>query len=71
MPIFLAAIMVNCILGVLAKSSPQMNMFAVGMQIKVFAGLFILSICVMFIPNIANYLMERAREMVEALMGGM
>ena len=71
MPVFLAAIMVNCILGVLAKSSPQMNMFAVGMQIKVFAGLFILSVCVMFIPNIANYLMERAREMVETLMGGM
>lgn len=71
MPIFLGATILNVILGVLAKSSPQMNMFAVGLQLKVFVGLFILSIAILFVPNIANYLMERMQEMVLTLMGGL
>lgn len=71
MPVFLGATMLNVILGVLAKSSPQMNMFAIGMQLKVFVGLSLLSICIMFVPNIANYVMERMREMINVILGGM
>ena len=32
LPIFCTMILLNCVLGVLAKVSPQLNMFAVGMQ---------------------------------------
>ena len=71
MPVFLGATILNVILGVLAKSSPQMNMFAIGMQLKVFVGLTLLSICVMFVPNIANYVMERMRDMINVILGGM
>ncbi len=71
MPVFLGAIILNVILGVLTKSSPQMNMFSVGMQLKVFTGLVILSLAVMFIPNIATYLMERMQDMLLTLMGGL
>lgn len=71
MPVFLGATMLNVILGVLAKSSPQMNMFAIGMQLKVFAGLFLLAVCIMFVPNIANYIMERMRDMIQTILGGL
>jgi flagellar biosynthetic protein FliR len=71
MPIFIGIMMLNIILGVMAKSSPQMNMFAVGMQLKVLCGLMVLSVTIMFIPNITNYLVERMQEMVEAVMTGM
>jgi flagellar biosynthetic protein FliR len=71
MPMFIGIMMLNVILGVLAKSSPQMNMFAVGMQLKVLCGLMVLSVTIMFVPNITNYLVERMREMVEAIMLGM
>lgn len=71
MPIFLGATMLNIILGVLAKSSPQLNMFAVGIQFKVVVGLLLLSITVMFIPNIATYLMEKIQHMLTTLIGGM
>ncbi len=70
MPVFLAAIMLNIVLGILAKSSPQMNMFSVGMQLKVFMGLFVLSLVVMFIPNITNYLMENMYSMVDSILEG-
>ena len=71
MPVFLGATMLNVILGVLAKSSPQMNMFAIGIQLKVFIGLVLLAICIMFVPNIANYIMERMRDMVNVVLGGL
>lgn len=71
MPVFLGATMLNIILGVLAKSSPQMNMFAIGMQLKVFVGLLLLSICIMFVPNITNYIMESMRSMILEILGGL
>lgn len=71
MPVFLSATILNIILGILAKSSPQMNMFAVGIQLKVFVGLLVLIVTIMFIPNIATYLMENMRSMLNTLMGGL
>ena len=71
MPIFLAATMLNIILGVLAKSSPQMNMFAIGMQLKVLVGLFTFTITILYIPNIANYIMEKMQGMVMTVLGGL
>lgn len=71
MPIFLGATILNVILGVLAKSSPQMNMFAIGMQLKVFVGLTLLSLCILYVPNIANFLMEKMREMINIVLGGL
>ena len=39
LPVFAAMLLVNIIMGVLAKAAPQMSMFAVGIQIKLFVGL--------------------------------
>lgn len=71
MPVFVSNVMVNVILGVLTKSSPQMNMFAIGMQLKVLVGMCALTITIMFIPNIANYLIDRMQEMLGSFIGGL
>ncbi|MDE6024490.1 MAG: flagellar biosynthetic protein FliR [Lachnospiraceae bacterium] len=71
MPVFLAMVMLNVILGVLTKSSPQMNMFAIGMQLKVVIGMLTLTITIMFVPNIANYLVDRMQDMLSSLIGGL
>ncbi len=71
MPIFLAAVMLNVILGILTKSSPQMNMFAIGMQLKVIVGMLTLTITIMFVPNIASYLVDRMQDMLSSLIGGL
>ena len=44
LPVFCCMLLINVVLGVLAKAAPQMNMFVVGMQIKVLAGLAVLVI---------------------------
>ncbi len=71
MPVFLSTIILNVILGVISKSSPQMNMFAIGMQLKVLGGLLMLSIVILYIPNIANYLVERMNDVVMTVLGGL
>ncbi len=42
LPVFACIMILNCILGIMAKVSPQMNMFAVGMQMKIMVGFVVL-----------------------------
>lgn len=46
LPVFASILLLNCILGIMAKVAPQMNMFAVGMQLKVMVGLFVMFVTV-------------------------
>lgn len=56
----------NAVLGVLAKVSPQMNMFAVGMQMKVLVGLSILFLSTSMLPSAANFIYGQMQYMVSA-----
>lgn len=64
LPIFATMILLNSILGILAKVSPQMNMFAVGMQIKVLVGLGILFLTCSMLPDAANFIFEQMKRMI-------
>ena len=71
MPIFLGACILNVILGILTKRSPQMKMFSIVMQLKVIMGLFVLTIAILYVPNIANMLMEKVRSVLDSYLGGL
>lgn len=71
LPIFAVTLILNCILGIMAKVSPQMNMFAVGMQLKVLAGLFVLFVTVSLLPVISSMIFTEMKEMVANMMRGM
>lgn len=64
LPIFAVMIVLNAVLGVLAKISPQLNMFAVGMQLKVLVGLSILLVTVSMLPDAANFIYDQMKHMV-------
>lgn len=64
LPIFICILLLNVILGVLAKSAPQMNMFSVGMQLKVICGLLLVIATVIFLPNITDFLYFEMQEIV-------
>ena len=72
LPIFAAILMLNVVLGILARVSPQMNMFAVGLQLKIFVGLGVIFLTVFLLPRAAEMIFTEARRMtaafVEALM---
>ena len=69
---FIITFITNVILGVLAKVSPQMNMFAVGLQLKVFAGLFVVMFTIYLIPAMSDLVFTEVKRItvsfVEAMM---
>jgi flagellar biosynthetic protein FliR len=65
LPIFIITFITNIILGVLAKVSPQMNMFAVGIQIKIVIGLLIMFITVTMLNDASNFVFINMKELME------
>lgn len=72
LPIFAAILMLNAVLGILAKVAPQMNMFAIGLQLKILVGLVVIFLTLFLMPTAADLIFAEARRMtvafVEALM---
>ena len=71
MPVFACIMILNSVLGIMAKLSPQMNMFAVGMQLKIIIGLIILGITVILLPAVANYIFTEMKVMIVTMIKGM
>lgn len=66
LPIFTAMLVTNAVLGVLAKAAPQMNMFVVGMQLKVVIGLVVLFFTASTIGNVSNFIFEEMKVMMKS-----
>ena len=64
-------LMLNAVLGVLAKISPQLNMFAVGLQLKVFVGLAIMFFTVSMLPGAADFIFTEMKIMMVSVVEGM
>jgi flagellar biosynthetic protein FliR len=56
--------LLNVVLGVLAKTAPQMNMFVIGIQLKIFVGFAILFVTLGFLPNITGFLYSEMQDIV-------
>ena len=71
LPIVAAMLLLNAILGVLAKTSPQINMFSVGIQIKLLVGLGILFLTIGTLPSASEYIFKEMKIMVTAMVKSM
>lgn len=71
LPIFCVMILLNAVLGILAKVAPQMNMFAVGIQLKVLVGLSVIFFIASLLPKAADMIFIEMREMIVAFVEGM
>ncbi len=71
LPIFCAMLFLNCVLGVLAKVSPQLNMFAVGIQFKILVGLGILFLSVRMLPILSDHVFTQMKRMIVSFVEGM
>ena len=71
LPIFCVILLLNCVLGILAKVAPQMNMFAVGIQMKVLTGLSIMFLTVRMLPGAADFIFREMKELINVFVGGM
>ena len=64
-------LVLNAVLGILAKISPQLNMFAVGMQMKVLVGLCILFATTVMLPDAGRFIYEQMKYMVVSFVEAM
>lgn len=71
LPVFACIMILNCILGIMAKVAPQMNMFAVGIQLKVMVGLIVLFLTVSLLPGISDFIFTEMKRMMVSMIEGM
>lgn len=71
LPVFCVILMLNAVLGVLAKVAPQLNMFAVGIQLKILVGLGVLFLSARMLSGAAGMIFEEIKRVTVALVEGM
>lgn len=55
----------------MARVAPQMNMFSIGMQLKILVGFVVLYLIVFLLPNVANYIFDEIKTMVKLVAEGL
>jgi len=65
LPVFAATLILNVVLGILAKVAPQMNMFSVGMQLKIMGGLVMLLIAIGLLPRVSELIFEQMQKVYQ------
>lgn len=58
LPVFACILILNVVLGVLAKIAPEMNMFVIGFQLKIFIGLVLLFFLMSLFPGVVDFIFE-------------
>lgn len=66
LPVFASIMLLNAVLGILAKVSPQLNMFAVGHQLKILLGIVVLFLTINILPYASEMIYTEMRVMVVA-----
>ncbi|MBQ3030300.1 MAG: flagellar biosynthetic protein FliR, partial [Agathobacter sp.] len=61
----------NCILGVMAKVAPQMNMFSIGIQLKIIVGFVVLFLTIFLFPSVSDMVFDEIKKMVVLFVEGM
>lgn len=71
LPVFASIMLMNIVLGLLAKLAPQMNMFSVGIQLKLLAGLSVIMVVVTLLPDICNFITTQMQKMMVSIVEGL
>ena len=71
LPVFITLTLMSCILGIMSRIAPQLNMFAIGMQMKILVGLFVMYLTVSLLPSVSNFLMEAIKGNIVDIVKGM
>ena len=71
LPVFAVIMIMNCILGVMAKVAPQMNMFSIGIQLKILVGYLVLFLMIFLFSSVAEMVFDEIKKMVVLFIEGM
>lgn len=71
LPVFACIMILNCVLGIMAKVAPQLNMFAVGMQLKLLLGFAVMLVTVGLLPYVSDYIFTEMKKMTVSIVQSM
>ena len=71
LPVFAVIMIMNCVLGIMAKVAPQMNMFSIGIQLKILVGFLVLFLMIFLFANVADMIFDEIKKMVVLFIEGM
>ncbi len=71
LPVFVAIMLVDCVLGILTKVASQLNMFAVGIQIKIIVGFYIMYLTISLLPEVSNFIYQNMKSAIKLIAGGL
>lgn len=71
LPVFATILLLNCILAILARIAPQMNMFVVGMQLKIFTGIAVIFVVIVMLSSVSNFIYLEIKNIMVSLVEGM
>ena len=71
LPVFIIMFTMNIVLGVLAKVSPQLNMIAVGIQIKILVGLSIMFLTCGMLGSAADFIFSTMKTLMQEFAYGL
>lgn len=71
LPVFASMLLLNAILGILAKVAPQLNMFSVGIQLKIAIGSIVLFLTAWMIPGASDFIFTEMKKMIVAFVEAM
>lgn len=70
-PIFFVMLITNVVLGVLARTVPQLNMFVIGFPIKILLGLLVLFLTLYLFDNVAEIVINEFVTLMNSFIRGM
>ncbi len=71
LPVFCVILLLNVVLGVLAKVAPQLNMFAVGIQLKILIGMSVLFLTTGMLSGASSFIFNEIRKLTVSFVEGM
>ena len=69
LPVFCVILLLNAILGVLTKVSPQLNMFSVGIQLKIVVGISVMFFTAGMLSGAADFIFTEIQTMISGFVG--
>lgn len=70
-PIFFVMILTNAVLGILARTVPQLNMFVIGFPLKILLGLLVLFITLYLFGNVSEIVIEESVRFMQKIIRGL
>lgn len=70
-PFFFVMLLTDVVLGILARTAPQMNLFVIGFPIKIFLGLAVMLITLNIFPSVGEMLTDKIIVFIDKIIKGM